>query len=132
MTIEWVREIVKHSLHEYNGDRFDTTIDNLEIVRNDFRGIPCYYNPTPPHGHNIVVSFHTDDHGVTRKEDIIDINTNLIQSKWFFHKYGREFSYSRDRESDYDMEFNLKTKYNKSLSDVLSGIRNSKLIEIGI
>jgi len=133
--IELVRLITKVALNKYHSDRFDYTIDQLDLIRNDFDNTPCYYhmssNATSEGKYAsfndgqmyIVISF--------KNTNTININTNLLYSKWFFNKYGRQFNHSSDNVSDYDMEFNLKTSYNTNLQDVLQDViqevRHSKL-----
>jgi len=135
--IELIRSITKTALNKYHGDRFDDTIDKLNLIKHDFAmsNIPCYYHissATTSDGKYaafndgqmyIVISF--------KNTNTININTNLLYSKWFFNKYGRQFNHSSDNVSDYDMEFNLKTSYNTNLQDVLQDVikevRHSKL-----
>lgn len=115
-----MREIVKQSLYEYHGNRFDYTIDQLSIIRDDFRGKLCYYHKSNNDDdlQYILISFDNNE---------IDINTNLLYLKWFTYTHNRKFNHYSDNENDYDIEFNLKTKYNKSLSDVLSIVREVRL-----
>jgi len=42
--IELVRLITKVALNKYHSDRFDYTIDQLDLIRNDFDNTPCYYH----------------------------------------------------------------------------------------
>jgi len=131
--IELIKSIIKTAMNKYHGDRFDYTIDKIDLVRQDFYTTPCYYHKsskTTPDGKYVAFNDGSSYIVISFKNTgSIDINTNLLYSKWFFNKYGRQFN-SNDNEEDYDMEFNLKTMYNTNLQDVLQEIRNSKLNQL--
>lgn len=131
--IELIKTITKTALNKYHGDRFDDTIDKLNLIKHDFgiSNIPCYYHiSSDATSDGRYVAFNDGQMYIVisfKNTNTININTNLLYSKWFFNKYGRQFNHTSDKQSDYDIEYNLKTKYNTDLRDVLQEVRHNKL-----
>jgi hypothetical protein len=129
--IELVKRITKVAMNKYHGDRFDYAIDQMDLIRRDFNGTPCYYHQSSKATTDgKYIAFNDGQMYILtsfKNTNTININTNLLYSKWFFYKYGRQFSHISDNESDYDIEFNLRTKYNMNLIDVLQEVRDSKI-----
>jgi hypothetical protein len=136
MNAETAREIVKLSLRKYHGDIYDKTINNFDILRNDFRGKMCFYQHEPvkiyPNGFTwrsqyLIMSIEPNN--------IIKLNPNLIRSRRYQLETGKKFTGMEGNIKDgYDLDCTSRGmeafKYVKSLAIILGEFREQRINKI--
>ena len=136
MTEDTAREVIKLSLQEYHGNKFDRTIDNFNIIRWDFRGKICFYQEDP-------VKIYPNNKSWSDKYvllmsieegNIIKLNPNLIRERRYVLETGKRFTGMEENKGDYDLDCTREGmdnfKYNKNLGSVLGKIRETRIDKI--
>ena len=117
---ELAKWLMKASLHPYYGDLYDKTIDSLDFERDDFRGNPTFY--------------HSSKYFIfSLKENIIDINTNLIRTIRYKLETGKEWNhsdYNNIVQDSYKYNFNKKLEFENNFAVLMAKLRDKRIDEI--